>query len=211
MIDFALQLLQSELETYLKTIIIDRDTLPDDDGVVLDNIAFLQTTDGAAMKSKVVITLVNIEEEKALKNINPIHRTLSGFEHRPNPVSLNLYLLFTAYYPGTDTYIGALKRLSYVISFFQMRNHFTIQNSSAFLAKNDKIFNPAFYEEASKLRLVLDLYTLTFEQINHLWASLGGRQVPFVMYKARLVQIREPDVRQEVPVIEEIRSTVQPL
>jgi hypothetical protein len=32
---------------------------------------------------------------------------------------------------------------------------------------------------------------MTFEQINHLWGSLGGKQVPFAMYKARLVAVSD--------------------
>lgn len=205
MIDVALHMLQRELDAYFVTKNIN-------DEVALENIAFLQTSDENDMRNRLLITLVNLEEESALKNTNPVHRNLTGFEYRPNPVSLNLYLLFSAYYPTAANgqndkgYIGALKRLSYVISFFQMRNHFTIQDSSAFLADQSDLLEQPLYEDVSKLRLVLDLYTLTFEQINHLWASLGGRQTPFVMYKARLVQIREPEVRREVPLIEEIRS-----
>ena len=55
----------------------------------------------------------------------------------------------------------------------------------------------------------MELYTLTFEQINHLWGSLGGRQVPFAMYKLRLVAISEHAVLREVPVIEEVETTAK--
>ena len=56
-----------------------------------------------------------------------------------------------------------------------------------------------------ELRLHPELYTLTFEQINHLWGSLGGKQSPFVMYKVRLVKIQS-SIAEEGPVIEAIVS-----
>ncbi len=57
----------------------------------------------------------------------------------------------------------------------------------------------------NELKLNIELYTLTFEQINHLWGSLGGKQVPFAMYKVRLVRIQE-NTRQDAPLIETIRT-----
>jgi hypothetical protein len=56
------------------------------------------------------------------------------------------------------------------------------------------------------LKFTMELFTLSFEQINHLWGSLGGRQMPFVMYKLRLVTISEHAVVREVPLIEEIET-----
>jgi hypothetical protein len=57
----------------------------------------------------------------------------------------------------------------------------------------------------TELRLHPELYTLTFEQINHLWGSLGGKQSPFVMYKVRLVKVQSL-VTSEGPLIETIVS-----
>jgi hypothetical protein len=58
------------------------------------------------------------------------------------------------------------------------------------------------------LRFTMELYTLTFEQINHLWGSLGGRQIPFAMYKLRLVAITERAIVREVPLIEEVETNL---
>ena len=63
----------------------------------------------------------------------------------------------------------------------------------------------------TELRFTMELYTLTFEQINHLWGSLGGRQIPFVMYKLRLVSLSERAVVREVPLIEEIDTSIKEL
>ena len=58
------------------------------------------------------------------------------------------------------------------------------------------------------LKFTMELYTLTFEQINHLWGSLGGRQIPFAMYKLRLIAITERSIVREVPLIEEIEANL---
>jgi len=50
---------------------------------------------------------------------------------------------------------------------------------------------------------------LTIEQINHLWGSLGGRQLPFAMYKLRLVAITDQAIVREVPPIEEINTSIK--
>ena len=38
---------------------------------------------------------------------------------------------------------------------------------------------------------VVDLFSLNFEQVNHLWSTLGGKYMPSVLYKIRQVTIDE--------------------
>lgn len=194
MIDAALQLLRDELASYLSSI--------DAATVVVDNIGLFETPSGNSLTDNIVITLVNIEEESTLKNQPALKRPFIGSATYENsPVYLNLYVLFTCNYSGTD-YILALKRLSYVIRFLQSKNVFSASSSvsggSINLDENDLV----------DLKFTMELYTLTFEQINHLWGSLGGRQIPFVMYKLRLVSITERALVREVPLIEEIETLI---
>jgi hypothetical protein len=190
----------------------------DDEKIMLGNISALENDqDGErSMKNKVVISLVNIEEESALKNgqrfiRNPIG---NGIEYTQPPVHLNLYLLFSATLPDaatSDDYERALNRLSLIIEFFQSKKSFTVRNSSqsSFAADAEGVTDSATLEinqlVREELRLLPEIYTLTFEQINHLWGSLGGKQVPFVMYKVRLVKI-QGRVTSESPLIEEIQE-----
>ena len=37
----------------------------------------------------------------------------------------------------------------------------------------------------------MDLLSLGFEEINHLWGSLGGKQLPSAVYRGRLVTLRD--------------------
>ncbi len=194
MIDAALQLLRDELTSYLSS--------KDAATVVIDNIGLFETPSGNSLTDNIVITLVNVEEESTLKNQPALKRPfINSAVYENAPVYLNLYVLFTCNYSGTD-YILALKRLSYVIRFLQSKNVFSSSSSVSGGAINlDE-------DDLVDLKFTMELYTLTFEQINHLWGSLGGRQMPFAMYKLRLVSITERALVREVPLIEEIETLI---
>lgn len=192
MIDKALSLLSEELQNYLMNS-------PEAADVSIDNIGMLETSNSDGLNRHIVITLVNVEEESALKNISPLKKGTSGTATYENPpVFLNLYVLITCNYSGTD-YILALMRLSAVIRFFQSRNSFSTRNTTSVTAP---------LADTVDLKFTMELYTLTFEQINHLWGSLGGRQVPFVMYKLRVVAITDRAVVRTVPIVEEIETNL---
>lgn len=194
MIDIALVLLRNELANFL--------TGKDPANVVIDNIGLLETTTGNTLTESIVISLVNVEEESALKNQPALKRPFIGNAVYQNPPAyLNLYVLITCNFSGNH-YQLALRRLSYVIQFVQGKNSFSAA-SSATAGSLDLT-----QAGVSDLKFTLELYTLTFEQINHLWGSLGGRQVPFVMYKLRLVAITDRSVVRTVPLIEEIETDI---
>jgi hypothetical protein len=164
----------------------------DGDSVVLGNIATADAggeggggAGGAANLSRMVLSLVNVTEDHTLKN-GPHHRHEAGrivYENRP--VNLYLFLLFSANHP---VYATAVKQLGRVIEFFQGQNSFTARNSPDFTEIS------ATQEELAGLRIVVELQSLTFEQVNHLWGSLGGKQVPFVLYRARLVSLTTGEI-----------------
>jgi len=137
--------------------------------VVLGNVALFETENGADIENKVVVSLVNLEEESTLKNTRGYQRTASdGLRFRQPPVYLNLYLLFCCNY---TQYQPALKRLSLVLTFFQTRKSFDVASAMG---------------------------------------SLGGRQLPSLMYKARLVKVEDPNAYKELPPIEEIEKNLNP-
>jgi|SRR5690606_4897095 hypothetical protein len=204
MIHQALSLVRNELVNYLS---VNGYTLTSaKDIILIENIGLFESSaTGVNFDDKIILTLVNIEEESTLKNAPFIKKdSVLPARYENPPVFLNLYLLITACNKSTDdkSYLDALERLSLVIRFFQGRNSFTITSSSGVL---DPV---TISEESLRLKLTAELYTLTFEQINHLWGTLGGKQMPFVMYKLRLVEIKEARVVREVPLIEEIETNL---
>lgn len=174
--------------------------------VVLGNIGLSNALGGneAYMHDRIVLSLVNLIEEVTLKNTSPYRSFTARPEIENPPTFLNLFLLFTANFtspPGGGgssqvPYNNGLTLLSTVIEFFQSQNVFTVQNSPA----PDIIQDPEFQD----IRVVMDLYPLTFEQVNHLWGSLGGKQMPFVLYKARVLPFRKEKVSGRGELIQDI-------
>ena len=191
MIDAAFALLNNQLAAYIESM--GGDKLD----VIMANIAAIDAANSNLdLERKVILSLVNIEEEAALKNAGPIYRNVKTLNYVNPPIYLNLYLLITAHY---EKYEDALTRLSNVIQFFQGKNSFTLKNSPP----NDMLLNPETYED---IQLHLEMFSLSFEQLNHLWGSLGGKQWPSVLYKVRLVKITENRITAQGPIIEEIQT-----
>lgn len=159
--------------------------------VILQNISRL---DEETLKTtnKVLVTLVNIAEEPTMKN-NPSNTILRNeiTEYNNPPVNLNLYVLFTA---CMVNYEHAVIYLSHTINFFQGKNVFNRQNSITTVEGLPDDF-----------QIVLELYSLTFEQENYLWSTLGGKQHPFALYKARLIRMERKSTVEVRGIIKQIR------
>ena len=144
----------------------------------------LTLPDGARL---VVWVIVNVEENSVYRSLET-HRTKpDGMHERVRPsVRINVYVLFVA---NLSKYAEALKAISLVIAFFQNRFTFVISGNG---------------DGSSKV--IFELYSMTFEQQNHLWASLGAKYMPSVMYKAAILEISDTQVEAEVPPVEEIST-----
>ncbi len=181
MIIHALQILRKELEEYLKPVSAD-----DDRVVELGNVAPLDKMQGETVgndANKVLITLISVKEEKTLKN-GPFHRrndaTLKTEYFNP-AVFLNLHVLISA---NQTIYVNALIYLSRIASFFQSKNVFTHLNSIG--VTDSEVPNS---EQMEAFKIILDLYSPSFEELNHIWGTLGGKQVPSLVYSLRLVEV----------------------
>jgi Pvc16 N-terminal domain len=167
------------------------------DEVVLGNISFAdpyQSSGGVSdIKDKVVLTLVNIEEEKTMRNLPKSVPSGTGYNYQNPPVILNLYVLFSAnYHSNANSYGKCLVYISDVIAFFQSKKVFTTTNTPALADKSID-------------RLIFDLYTLSFEQMNHLWAVLGGKYMPSVLFKVRLLEVQYAP-ESPAPLIEQVEN-----
>lgn len=191
MINHALIMIQYALDKYIKEVngINPMDPLE----VHIANIA--RADDATANNlDEIVMSLVNIEEEQTLKNTRHYQVVNQVTEYINPPVNLNLYILFST---NHDDYPFALGRLSDVITFFQNQTVFSLQTTPPPPAAGP-------LSDFEGIRVNLELYTLTFEQINYLWGSLGGKQVPFVMYRARLVSLQDDRPQGAGPTITDV-------
>lgn len=195
MIDSALKLIRDELHAYLLSRHGGLTEVP----VVIDNIA-LSDAEGSLMDDSVVITLVNIEEESAFRSAKTLMKTVitDKVSYEKRPVCLNLYILFCPNFKGGagagGKYLASVKILSDIVRFFQVKNYLTVQNSPNSTLFKDNGIGDDMADEFVDFKISMDIYSLSLEQINHVWGSFGGKQLPFVMYKARVVEVTDNQV-----------------
>lgn len=171
--------------------------------VVLENIARskLAGGDDLELDNKVVVSLVNVAEEPMLKNKVSRYQIGGQFQEEFPPVHINLYLMFTANFQDYKKAVGHLLR---VLEFFQGRKEFSLNTATRSKESNLNLEHPN-----SERALLVELHTLNFEQLNYLWGSLGGKQMPFVLYRARLLPIRMQRQTGHAGMITEIGLTTE--
>lgn len=164
--------------------------------VVLDNISQLDASNAAHdMTGKVVMTLVNMTEEASLRN-SPAVRSNQGALTLQNPsIHLNLFVLFVA---NSAVYTDALARIAAIVKFFQRKPYFDPQNT----------VDTAGYMQGVNFKLIVELNSPTIEELNNLWGMLGGKQLPSVFYRIRMVELDSNAAIQRVPPIQNVQ--VQP-
>jgi hypothetical protein len=172
--------------------------------VELGNIAegFKSGTGGSGVSREVLdLSVVNIKEEKTLKNLPNYVRDMATHTARYEnpPVFLNLQLLLVATHVN---YAGALLMLSRAIRFFQATPVFTETSVDPASITHNAPLN--VLDRLAAFRLVFDLYSPSMEEVNHLWGTLGGKQYPFVLYTMRALDLRYHEVQAENPLINDI-------
>lgn len=200
MIDNALKIIANEVNKYVvRKLDPDRDPTSTK-RIATGNVTKVQESDasgsrGEALSAPGILTLVNIEEERYAKSPNNFIRVNDKIEYKNPKIFLNLYCLFAVNHTSYDT---SLQYLSLIIQFFQYRNFITHKNTPPDngLALDQKID-----------RLIFDMVAMNFEQVNHLWATLGGKYLPSVLYKVRMVTIEDDTPEMEADSILRILIT----
>lgn len=174
MIGNALKMIVNELNAYIEQetghdqlVVLER--LVDEEGKFL-------VTGG-----KVGCSLVNMEEERIARKGLSAQEGNGVAGRRPPDLLVNLYALFSVNTaPSTETnsnYWQGLELLAWVVRFFQGKPVFTHQNTPQ--------MDPGLEQ------LSAELYPLSLENQNHLWAGLGAKYIPSALYKLRLVALRD--------------------
>jgi hypothetical protein len=122
--------------------------------------------------------LLNLKEEYTLKNESNHRISGTNVVYKNPKVNLNLYLLFSA---NNATYKESLKSIAKIIQFFQGKKIFT-QDNTNFKKEGEML-------DVKNFRFVTDLFTPSFEELNFIWGTLGGKQYPSVIYKLSLIEI----------------------
>jgi hypothetical protein len=160
---------------------------------VLSGIVNLDGSQPIEISKKVVLTLVNIERETTVASATPRMRVDNdAFSRASPPLNINIYLLVSASFD--NDYPESFKLLSAVLGYFQANPVFNGQRSAGF---------PNGLEKLS-----FELVNLDFQGLNNLWSNLGGKYLPSVLYKLRMLSIQEGWTLEQVPVITGIDTSL---
>lgn len=165
-----------------------------EDLVVVSNLSEHDGNLVAQVSNKLVLFLVNIEKD-ALP-YQPSALSHAGFGRaglNQAPVHLNLMLMFAATFSGAN-YPEALKFVSHTIGFFQSRPVFDAQNT------------PELDPRISKL--VLDIENLGIADLSNLWGILGGKYMPSVLYRMRMIAIDSGQLSGQAPYVSQPQAGV---
>ncbi len=151
-----------------------------DERVILSAIVNQDGSVAIQGENKVVLTLINIEKEAFTKS-----SAAGRFQGNASPpASVNLHILFAAYFSGSN-YSEALRFISFVISFLQEKNVFTSSNT------------PRLDSDIEKLSVEME--SVSSEKLNNIWATLGAKYMPSVLYKVRMLTYDGSKIREYRP------------
>jgi hypothetical protein len=180
MIYESLACLAEELNEYFRA----RLKIPEDK-VLLCPIVNQDGTIALPGENKIALTLINIEKEPAANK--------SILTNVPN-VSINLQIMFIVYFSSSN-YSEGLKFLSLIISYMQQKPVFTRANA------------PGLHESIDKLSVEMETYGS--ERLNNLWATIGAKYMPSVLYRVRMLTYNAEVSREYRPVIKGIATESQ--
>jgi hypothetical protein len=140
----------------------------------LGNIGEILAANTHGSEKDIIISLINIEEDRVSRDPQNFLRTDSGIVKKNPAIHLNLTLLFTSVKLDTG-YQVALQNIQRVIEFFQKRYVFDHSNTPGLDTGIEK--------------LILEMMSLNLEQLHQLWSMLGGKYHPSVVYKMRMITI----------------------
>jgi hypothetical protein len=173
------------------TLVFIRDQLNDQLGsrasgsepsAVLANLCNLDGTVPIEIENKVVLSLVNVERDATGTSAGPRHTAQGNdFTGRSAPLNLNLYLLISASF---SKYEEALRSLTAVLGYFQAKPVFTPHSASTFPRGLEK--------------LTVEIVNLDMQGLNNLWGNIGGKYLPSVLYKARMLTVDEGWITEQV-------------
>lgn len=190
----VIQIITEQVNSYLvecgltKSVIVENIGLPESQ---VDNIKLLE--------DKVALSLLNLQEEATLKNIPNHYYDNNKIVYRNSVINLNLFLLFSA---NRKTYPQSLKDISKIIEFFQGKKLFN--QSNTVFDRNSTLMN-----DVDNFCFTVELYTPTFEELNYIWGTLGGRQLPSALYKVSMIQIERNISQGERDLLNQVGAATQ--
>lgn len=120
---------------------------------------------------KLIVSLLNVERETAGGIGAPLQKLADGYMRMPPPLLMNLNLMFAAVY-DEKRYVEALSVLSDTLKYIQAMPYFDWGGQT----------------------YTVEMITLSSQDINNVWTTLGGQYYPSVVCKLRRIVFDSEDV-----------------
>lgn len=156
-------------------------------GAELGNIGEILTSSTHSADTNIIISLINIEENRVSRDPQNFIRNGTGVIYKNPAVNLYLTLLFTSL-RDNGGYGLALQSIQNLIAFFQHKYVFDHTNTPGLDAGIDK--------------LILEMISMNVEQLQLLWSMLGGKYHPSIAYRMRMVTIDSVSDNTGLPITE---------
>ncbi len=155
------------------------------DKIEIANVALLGDADnGLQSNSAIILSIVNLEEDKVLKNQTLYQPYVPGdttINKKKNPTqNLSLSLLFSSYNNSQEKYLDGIDKLEEVIRFFQ--NNLVLYWDGTNLSDTEPM--------GSFDKVLIDMISLKLDQVNQLWSYLGAKYLPSVLYRLQFIPVQ---------------------
>lgn len=153
------------------------------------------------VSSPIVLSIVNIEEDRTLKNLPVYFRNgenqdqVLRYKHPTQYFVISL--LFAAYNSDIKKYLDGIDKLNNVLVYFQQHNSFFYKNDHTELITLEDFSQKNEPQKENYQRVTMEMVSLSMEQLNQMWSYLGSKYMPSVLYKMRLCTIQESTVSGE--------------
>ncbi|MEM7106109.1 MAG: DUF4255 domain-containing protein [Bacteroidota bacterium] len=147
--------------------------------LVLSNIIDQDGSVAIKSENKVILSIVNITKDGTRGGG-------MGQNGHNQPTDICMYLLFTAYF-NPENYLEALKFLSGVVGFFQVKgmlNHRTL---------------PQLPNHIDPIKV--EIVKLSFDELSNMWSAIGAKYMPSVVYRIRSLSVQDSRIRNIDPVL----------
>lgn len=151
---------------------------------LLEQDGALATTD----TNKVIASVINLQRETSMGISPKMEFNNNGrYTQGKAPVFMNIYVLFTSIYTGKN-YPEGLKFLSSIIEFIQGNSTLDHQNTPQLSSKIEK--------------LSFELVSLDMNELSQMWGAIGGKCMPSVLYKVRMLTFDQGIIQAEIQSVE---------
>jgi hypothetical protein len=125
-------------------------------------------------ENKVLVTLLNVEREPYSASGQIIGR---------QKLSLNIMVIFSCHFSNSN-YSEAIRFLDLIITYFEENYTLEAQN---------------IYDGNNKIKIEIETYNI--DKVHNIWATIGAKYLPSVVYKLRMVVVDSNSISTFTPAV----------